>query len=647
MGHHLGTWAGAALVAFAWSCARLPADDGRPIVIRTQTATAQPSSNADTRATAVPPTVAERPVFESETAPLGIASVIALANGGFAASDPDRDALWIVAVGGAAAQRTSFERGERPSRLAQTSDGVLHVVLRGAGSIAHIQREDGAIVGRTRVCANPRGVSALEGSNVLAVACEDGTLARFDWNAPDATLRKRVTERDLRDVAFSGGSLWASTFRSAMVLRFDEESLVERERVALPTQMMTNQPLPWRPSVLWRMIATRAGGVAVSYQLADPNRLTTIDLAPNSPPVYYHSNSASGSTCGALVVSVVALVRAGEAPIVSKPIGQMPLLIDIAENTDEPGLIVLSGTNAIARRDDVEFLNGGLALASISERELRRGANSDPEEPPCARVSDGYLGVHGEGAAIARSARDGTAVFSRDPAGLFINRGRFGATLVRFAGTEPKQDTGHQLFHGGFPAATPSQLACASCHPEGLDDGQVWSFSIGPRRTQHLAGTLADTAPYHWDGDLSTASDIFKEVWSRRMGMAELTPRQSSAAARWLLSLRAAPSEPQAHSEAIARGRAVFESPLAACASCHSGAALSNNQTVDVGTGGALQVPSLRSLARRAPYMHDGCAHTLTERFTNPACGGGDRHGRTSHLDERAVADLVAYMQSL
>jgi cytochrome c peroxidase len=41
--------------------------------------------------------------------------------------------------------------------------------------------------------------------------------------------------------------------------------------------------------------------------------------------------------------------------------------------------------------------------------------------------------------------------------------------------------------------------------------------------------------------------------------------------------------------------------------------------TVDVGTGSALQVPSLHGLALRAPYMHDGCAETLLDRSARAA----------------------------
>ena len=70
-----------------------------------------------------------------------------------------------------------------------------------------------------------------------------------------------------------------------------------------------------------------------------------------------------------------------------------------------------------------------------------------------------------------------------------------------------------------------------------------------------------------------------------------------------------------------------------------------NNRTVDVGTGEALQVPSLLGVGARGPWMHDGCASTLKERF-DPACGG-DAHGDTSRLDEEEIDSLVRFLASL
>jgi cytochrome c peroxidase len=53
-------------------------------------------------------------------------------------------------------------------------------------------------------------------------------------------------------------------------------------------------------------------------------------------------------------------------------------------------------------------------------------------------------------------------------------------------------------------------------------------------------------------------------------------------------------------------------------------------------------------IADRAPFMHDGCAPTLRDRFTgNAACTGGDKHGVISHLTTEQVDDLVAFLETL
>ena len=57
------------------------------------------------------------------------------------------------------------------------------------------------------------------------------------------------------------------------------------------------------------------------------------------------------------------------------------------------------------------------------------------------------------------------------------------------------------------------------------------------------------------------------------------------------------------------------------------------------------KVPSLLGVAARAPFMHDGCAATLDDRFGS--CGGGDAHGKTSQLSAAQRADLVAFLESL
>jgi hypothetical protein len=54
----------------------------------------------------------------------------------------------------------------------------------------------------------------------------------------------------------------------------------------------------------------------------------------------------------------------------------------------------------------------------------------------------------------------------------------------------------------------------------------------------------------------------------------------------------------------------------------------------------------LINVAYHQPYIHTGCAKTLRQRF-DADCGGGDMHGKTSHLDAEQIDDLVAYLETL
>jgi hypothetical protein len=97
---------------------------------------------------------------------------------------------------------------------------------------------------------------------------------------------------------------------------------------------------------------------------------------------------------------------------------------------------------------------------------------------------------------------------------------------------------------------------------------------------------------------------------------------------------------------AVARGKALFDSAAVGCVTCHAGSDFTNGSNYDVGTGGTFQVPQLHSLAARAPFMHDGCAATLADRF-GTKCGGDQRHGNTAQLGAAEIGDLIAYLESL
>ena len=252
---------------------------------------------------------------------------------------------------------------------------------------------------------------------------------------------------------------------------------------------------------------------------------------------------------------------------------------------------------------------------------------------------DGSAYAPGEAIAVAYTGDDRVVVQLREPAALY-----FPDTATSIALSDvSKADTGHAVFHANAGA----DLACASCHLEGSEDGRVWTFEgSGPRRTQSIRGGIMATAPFHWDGDQKDFGMLMGEVFVHRMSGPQLADDQQLATRHWIDHIPALQSAPPVDSAAVTRGRMIFEDTKnVGCVSCHVGKLVTNNLDADVGTGGLFQVPSLRGLVWRAPYLHDGRATTLAQRFT--ALGGGDSHGVTSQLSAAQVSDLVAYLESL
>jgi cytochrome c peroxidase len=136
---------------------------------------------------------------------------------------------------------------------------------------------------------------------------------------------------------------------------------------------------------------------------------------------------------------------------------------------------------------------------------------------------------------------------------------------------------------------------------------------------------------------------LVDDVFTNRMSGDPVQPEEDLALGKWLDRVPA-PKGVNVDTDAIARGQELFDSPEVGCKSCHNGALLTNNAMANV-HGGTFKVPSLIGIGGRSPYMHDGCAATLKDRFGY--CGGGDAHGHTSQLTSAQIDDLIAYLESL
>ena len=222
---------------------------------------------------------------------------------------------------------------------------------------------------------------------------------------------------------------------------------------------------------------------------------------------------------------------------------------------------------------------------------------------------------------------------SREPAALLVIDPSTGRQLpVITLATESREDTGHAIFHSDSGAG----VACASCHPEGRDDGHAWrSQELGARRTPSLLGTLSNTAPYHWNGEAKDLASLVRLTFESRMRGPSLPDERIDAMDGWLRALKEMPAAKPSDPASARRGKALFEGS-AHCAGCHSGAMRTNNATINVSTGGSFQVPSLVGVAWRAPLLHDGSAPSV-RAVLQRSHGGGP-------LQDQQIVDLDTYV---
>jgi cytochrome c peroxidase len=121
-------------------------------------------------------------------------------------------------------------------------------------------------------------------------------------------------------------------------------------------------------------------------------------------------------------------------------------------------------------------------------------------------------------------------------------------------------------------------------------------------------------------------------------------------------------------SQSAKRGFALFNG-AANCAACHGGWRFTDDRFHDIGTSTAdlgrgrelksdeamqyaFKTPTLRSVALRPPYMHNGSATTLYDVVKHYERGGIERPSRSAAmmplvLQEQDRLDLVAFMQTL
>lgn len=582
-------------------------------------------------------------------------------------ADPERDSVSVVNLSTFTVSTVALQAGDEPGRSVEDADKRMHVALRGGGAIAVIDVVTGTLVERRAVCKAPRGLAFQPSTAQIHVACAEGKLVSL--SAKDGIVARTLTlDVDLRDVLVRGNDLWITRFKSAELLRvgsagtLDRRSMIPRSLGLLaqpaksqgngndPVETSSTKDVTVEAGTAWRAVAAANGGAVIVHQQAV---VDTIDITAPSAQGSAYGGGMFG--CSGIVKNTVSTVSPDGA-VVSTTLQGAPLPVDVAVSPDQRWVAVAhAGTPDFAAprptlvfpqadgdspptADGGGFGIGGGSVSVVSLGTLNSGA-------ACA-FSESFIPLQEPVTAVAFTPDGKLLAQTRQPAQLVIvsdlTSGQPPA-IVSLPG-ESRLDTGHELFHRDAGGG----IACASCHPEGGEDGKTWHFSdSGDRRTQALNVGLRDTAPFHWNGDLANVGELMSAVFVGRMGGVRESSPRLEALQEWLFSLEAPPAIRDVADEAAVRGQALFNSPSVGCATCHSGAKLTNNESVAIDSisTSKLQVPSLVAIGYRAPFMHTGCAASLAARF-DPACGG-DAHGDTSGLDQDQIGDLVAYLESL
>jgi YVTN family beta-propeller protein len=207
-------------------------------------------------------------------------------------------------------------------------------------------------------------------------------------------------------------------------------------------------------------------------------------------------------------------------------------------------------------------------------------------------------------------------------------------------------DRGERLFYSA-KLAHDGWMSCHSCHTDGQSNGlladTLGDGSYGaPKRVPSLLG-VGTTGPWAWNGSVERLEDQVRKSVELTMYGSPPSADQVADLTAFLRSLPP-PRPGEAPAEAVARGRAVFESR--GCVKCHAPPDYTTPARYDVGLADEsgdrrFNPPSLRGVGRREPLFHDGRAATLDDVFRR------HQHPRDLALPAGEVDDLIAFLKTL
>lgn len=608
--------------------------------------------------------------------------------------------------------------GDQPARVVVGSDDTIYVTNRGSNTVSVIRKGDWKEAATITVGTEPVGIAVSPDNKMLYVvnatsaeATEFGTLTGIDVATLQPTFEVPVGAEP-RGLALVGND-------KALVTLYKEGELVEVDLKA--KQLISNNIGIYNAANASRSSSGITGTPFSTFKTRAMGALTTtsdgtrvfapvifaredpIGVRPTSSGGYY----AAGGPCNVGAVATAGIVVAdqgaganggGFQPQVddltacvssgtvseardfpSSTLGgtarsqfgsslgtpahviQAPVAVAI-DPTDSWVFLVNKESSNIAvvpafRRDgdDLKFKDTGSSVRSTIQLNSDPAASSGPDGIAMTR--------DGNKAYVYNQFDHRVDVIGSEGVGNQAKLKKTNSITIASDVLSPEVVMGRKMFFNATDprlSAATTNVSCATCHLEGLEDGHVWSFPDGPRQTPALAGRkLRQTQPYHWSGEFADSQAFMKHTIIERMGGSGLVTAKESENIVDFIEALPAPQNAYtklARTDAQARGAQLFQT--AQCATCHTGPLLTNKKSEKTGTlvtsgrnpdngiwlNKGLDTPSLLGLARTAPYLHTGGAATLMDRLNN---NPGDQHGVTSNLTSDQKADLVAYLKTL
>ena len=306
-----------------------------------------------------------------------------------------------------------------------------------------------------------------------------------------------------------------------------------------------------------------------------------------------------------------------------------------------------------------------LVVFRLADLPLRSDGPGDHLKPEIARDSERFFRVPLGGRPMGiRFDRSGGRIFVANYLAnslqvVNLEKRQVERTIELGGAAEPSlARRGEAIFHDAH-RSTDGWYSCHSCHYEGDTNAVTMDTkndgSVGTYKMVLSLRNISHTGPWFWHGWQKNLREALGKSLSETMQGPAPTDEDVQAVEAYLAALPQPPNSRRSSDGEISaeaqRGKRVFESAAAGCATCHSGPYFTDGEVHDVGLASeydkyeGYNTPSLAGVANRAGFLHHGRALSLEDLLTDlhrPTKVSGTRD-----LEPQELADLVAYLQTL